>query len=134
MSNATVTLDLPDALYQRLKRTAQATKQPLEEVMLHALNLGSPPAWDDVPPEFQLDIAGLDRMDDEALWKIAKSRKTAAEFARYEELLDRNAEGLLTPEERAELQRLRHEHDLFMLRKAHAAALLRWRGHPVVSP
>ncbi|HSO00469.1 MAG TPA: hypothetical protein VLS89_19390 [Candidatus Nanopelagicales bacterium] len=26
------------------------------------------------------------------------------------------------------------QHDLFMLRKAHAAALLRWRGHPVVTP
>jgi hypothetical protein len=41
---------------------------------------------------------------------------------------------VLAPEERAELEHLRHENDLFMLRKAHAAALLRWRGHPVVSP
>lgn len=98
------------------------------------VTLSSPHAWDDVPPEFQLDIAGLDKMDDEALWKIAKSRKTEAEFARYEELLDQNAEGALTPADRAELERLRHEHDLFMLRKAHAAALLRWRGPPVVSP
>lgn len=134
MSTATVTLDLPDALYQRLRTTALATKQPIEKIMLHALNLGSPPAWDDVPPEFQLDIAGLDKLPDEALWTIAKSRKTPAEFTRYEELLDRNAEGLLTPAERAELEDLRHEHDLFMLRKAHAAALLRWRGHPVVTP
>jgi hypothetical protein len=134
MSNATVTLALPEALYQRLKRTALATKQPLEEVMLHALSLGSPPAWDDVPPEFQLDLAGLDKMDDETLWKIAKSRKTEAELGRSDELLARNAEGLLTPAERIELERLRHDLDLFMLRKAHTAALLRWRGHSVASP
>jgi hypothetical protein len=134
MSNATVTLALPEALFQRLKRTALATKQPLEEVMLHALSLGSPPAWDDVPPEFQIDLAGLDKMDDETLWKIAKSRKTATELVRYDELLARNAGGLLTPAERLELERLRHELDLFMLRKAHAAALLRWRGHAVASP
>jgi hypothetical protein len=102
--------------------------------MLHALNLGSPPAWDDVPPEFQIDIASLDKLPDGALWTIAKSRRSEAELSRYDELLDRNAEGLLTAAERAEIERLRHENDLFMLRKAHAAALLRWRGHPVVSP
>jgi hypothetical protein len=133
MSTATLTLALPEALYHRLERTALATKQPLEEVALHALSLGSPPAWDDVPPEFQLDLAALDRMDDEALWKIAKSRMNA-DFARRDELLAQNAEGHLGPVERAELDRLRHEEDLFMLRKAHAAALLRWRGHPVPSP
>jgi hypothetical protein len=134
MSTSTITLDLPEVLYQRLKGTALATKQSLEEVMLHALSLGSPPAWDDAPPEFQLDLACLDKMDDEALWQIAKSRKTQAELIRYDELLDRNARGGLTPAEHVEIERLRHEHDLFMLRKAHAAALLRWRGHPVASP
>ncbi|MEP7126674.1 MAG: hypothetical protein ABJE95_37430 [Byssovorax sp.] len=36
--------------------------------------------------------------------------------------------------ERAELEQARHDLDLFVLRKAHAAALLRWRGHPTASP
>lgn len=134
MSTVTVTLDLPDALYQRLRATALATKQPLEHVMLRALSLGSPPTWDDVPPELQIDLAGLDQLDDDALWKIARSRKTAAELARNDELLARNAAGLLTEPERAERESQRHELDLFVLRKAHAAALLRWRGHPTASP
>ncbi|WP_437507223.1 hypothetical protein [Sorangium sp. So ce1099] len=60
--------------------------------------------------------------------------KGGAELARHDDLLDRNAQGLLTPVERIELERLRHESDLFMLRKAHAAALLRWRGHAAASP
>jgi hypothetical protein len=134
MSTATVTLALPDVLYQRLKDAAVATKQPLEQVMLRALNLGSPPSWDDVPPEFQLDLAPLERLDDDALWAIGRSRRAPAEFVRYDELLERNADGLITPGEHDELERLREEADRFMLRKAHAAALLRWRGHPVVSP
>jgi hypothetical protein len=134
MSSATVTLDLPDVLYQRLKGVALATKQPLEQVLLHALSLGSPPSWDDVPPEHQLDLARLDRMDDEALWTIARSRREPAEFVRYDELLEKNAGGSLTPAERDELERLREEADRFMLRKAHAAALLRWRGHRAVLP
>lgn len=61
-------------------------------------------------------------------------RGAAEGFAREGELLDRNADGLLTPAEHDELERLREEADRFMLRKAHAAALLRWRGHPTVSP
>ncbi|WP_434046778.1 MULTISPECIES: hypothetical protein [Sorangium] len=134
MSTATVTLALPEALYQRLRGTALATRQPLEAVMLRALSLGSPPAWDDASPEFQVDLACLDKMDDQALWEIAKRHRSEAELARYDELLDRNTQGLLTPAERIELERLRHESDLFMLRKAHAAALLRWRGHAVASP
>jgi hypothetical protein len=134
MSTATITLALPDVLYQRLKGTALATKQSLEQVMLRALSVGSPPSWDDAPPEFQLDLAGLEKLDDDALWVIAQSRREPAEFARYDELLDRNAEGLLAPAEHDELERLREEADRFMLRKAHAAALLRWRGHRAVSP
>jgi hypothetical protein len=133
MSTATLTLSLPEALFHRLERTAQATRQPLQDVALHALHLGSPPAWDDAPPELQLELAALDRLDDEALWKIAKSRLDA-DYARRDELLARNAEGLLSPEERVELERLRDEEDRFMLRKAHAAALLRWRGHVVPAP
>ncbi len=133
MSTATLTLALPEVLYQRLERTALATKQPLEDVALHALRIGSPPAWDDAPPEFQLDLAALDKLDDESLWKIAKDH-LSADFARRDELLAGKAEGRLSPAERVELERLRHEEDLFMLRKAHAAALLRWRGHVVPSP
>lgn len=133
MSTATLTLALPEVLYQRLERAAAATKQSLEEVALHALRLGSPPAWDDVPPEFQLELAALEKMDDESLWKIAKSRMSA-DFDRRDDLLAANAEGRLSPDERAELERLRHEEDLFMLRKAHAAALLQWRGRPVPAP
>jgi hypothetical protein len=48
---------------------------------------------------------------------------------RYQELLDLNADELIDESERLELTQLRIKADLFMLRKAHAAALLRWRGH-----
>jgi hypothetical protein len=43
----------------------------MEEVVLHSLKVGSPPAWDNAPEEFQTDLAALDRLEDEALWKIA---------------------------------------------------------------
>ena len=130
----TVTLNLPEMLYLRLLQTAQATRRPLDEVLLHALEVGSPPAWNDAPAEFQADLAALDRLDDEALWYIVRSSRSQADMRRYQELLDRHANGTLTDAERRELDELRLEADRFMLLKAHAAALLRWRGYQLPSP
>jgi hypothetical protein len=126
-----VTLELPENLYTRLQQAAQATRRSLDEVLLRAVQIGSPPRWDDAPAEFQADLAALDRLDDEALWRIARSRKTEADMERYQELLDKNANGVLTSDERDELVKLRVEFDRLMLRKVHAAALLRWRGYQI---
>jgi len=62
----TITLQIPDTLYLRLVNTARAQSRSLEEVMLHALLVGSPPEWDDAPEEFQADLAALDKLDDTA--------------------------------------------------------------------
>jgi hypothetical protein len=126
-----ISLQLPDRLYQRLVNTALATQQPLEAIILRALEVGSPPDWEDVPEPFQADIAALDRLDDAALWTIALDRQSPAQFPHYDELLDRNREGQLTDAEQVELAQLRTQADRFMLRKAQASALLRWRGHQV---
>ena len=131
---APITLQLPERLYQRLSNTAQATQQPLEEVIVHVLEVGSPPDWDDVPEEFQAALAALDCLDDRALWAIARTHKSSAEMTRYDELLDRNQAGDLSDSEKLELIELRQAADAFMLRKAHAVALLRWRGHLVPHP
>ena len=133
MSTRTVTLRLPESLYIRLQQAADATRRPLDDILLHAVQVGSPPRWDDAPAEFQADLAALDRLDDESLWRTARSRKTERDMKRYQELLDKNANGTLATEERDELVNLRIEYDRFMLRKAHAAALLRWRGYQVPS-
>lgn len=134
MPTESVTLQIPETLYQRLLNTACATQRPLEEIILHALQVGSPPQWDDVPEEFQADLAALDKLDENTLWQIANSRQTATEMERYNTLLDRNSNGMLTEAERLELIALRQSADLFMLRKAQAAVLLRWRGHRVPTP
>ena len=131
MSTQDVTLPLPEILYLRLKQTAQATHQSLTDVLLHAVQVGSPPSWEETPAAFQADVAALDRLDDEALWRIARSYRTEADIARLQELLEKHGEGQLTEAERGELTQLRFEADRFMLRKAHAAALLRWRGHTI---
>lgn len=83
MTARTVTLQLPENLYLRLQQTAQATKQSFDAILLRALQVGSPPAWESAPPEFQADLAALDRLDDAALWRIARTRATPAQMDRY---------------------------------------------------
>ena len=133
----TVTMQLPESLYLRLQQTARATRQSLEATMLRALQVGSPPAWETAPAEFQADLAALDRMDDAALWRIARTRAAPAQMDRYQELLDQNASQTLSAEEGQELAQLRTELDRQMLLRVHAAALLQWRrsaAAPVAGP
>ena len=67
-----------------------------------------------------------EEMDAEEGETGAKPKK---EMKGYDILLERNKSNLLTDAEKLELAKLRTEADRFMLRKAHAATLLRWRGH-----
>lgn len=131
MSLHTVTMQLPERIYVRLQQTAQATKQSFEETVLRALQIGSPPSWETAPAEFQAELAALDRLDDAALWRIARSRTPEAEMERYQILLDQKANNAITAGEHEELTRLRLEADRQMLCKVHAAALLQWRGHQI---
>src|SRR6185369_13438482 len=95
MLGETVTLLLPEELHHRLAAAAAATRRSLEEILLHALRIGSPPAWDDAPPEHQAELAAMDRLDDDALWKLARGRRSEAEMVRYDELLEQSAAGAL---------------------------------------
>ena len=131
MTTQAVTLYLPEALYVRLQQNAQATHQSFDAVALHAIEVGAPPSWEDAPTEFQTDLAALDRLDDDTLWRIARSHQTETEMTRYADLLDKNANDVLSDADRVELTQLRTQADRFMLRKVHAAALLRWRGHHI---
>ncbi len=131
MPAETVTLQIPEIIYQRLVNTAKATHRPLEEVILRVLQIGSPPAWDDIPSEFQAEVAALDKLDDDSLWQIARANKTTQDMERYNLLLEGNSNGILSEEKRLELMALRHEMDVFMLCKAQATVLLRWRGHNI---
>jgi hypothetical protein len=126
---ATVTLKIPDEIYQRLELNAQATQRSIEDILALVLKVGSPPQWDDVPKEFQADLKNLDAMPDEALYQLASASKLESAFDRYDELLELNAAGSLSVAEQKELAFLRKESERFMLLKAQAAVLIRWRGY-----
>jgi hypothetical protein len=108
MPKPNVTLQIPENLYQRLVNTANAVGYSLDEIMLQALTVGSPPNWQDVPEEFQTELARLDHLNNETLWNIAQSHKDPREMERYTLLLDKNKEKDLTVVEQLELAQLRY--------------------------
>ena len=79
-----ITLNLPENIFKRLEQTAQATKQSFNDVLLRVIQMASPPDWDDVPAEFQVDLAAIDRLDDKSLWRIARSRQTQKDIDQYQ--------------------------------------------------
>lgn len=131
MTTQEVSVSLPEHLYQRLQNAAKATQRPLNDILMRAVEVGSPPNWDDAPAEFHVELAALDRLNDEALWRIARERRSEDDMVRWQDLLDKNASGSLTPAEATELAQLRTDADRLTLRKAQAVALLRWRGHNI---
>ena len=129
MSNHTLVLNLPDSLYQQLEANAQATKRPLSEVALRNLAQSLPPLADDLPPALKEELAALASLSDSVLWQIAKSVMNTDEVALYDLLLERLKKGTLTVQGQTYLATLRQQSDELMLRKAHAFALLKSRGH-----
>ena len=125
----TLTLELPDAIYERVKRTAAAMKQPVNQALVRLIEFGLPPL--DAPAEFEENLKALEALDDDALWETLKSRVSPATQRKLHQLLDKNQSGTLTERERQKLEALQHEADSVMLHKAHAALLLKWRGHRI---
>lgn len=134
MTVQTITLNLPEAIHKQLARQARAKARPIEEVAVQALVRSMPPpVEDDLSPSLRAELNAMRRLSDSSLWDIAKSVMNPDKVALYDVLLDRLRDHTLTPEGREWLVPLREEADTLMLRKAHAYALLKSRGHALPS-
>ena len=129
-----VTLQLPEAIYERVRRTAEATKCPVEEVLIKTIEAMMPPSVDDLPPSYRDEFLGLDSLSDDELLKVAESVMPPAQQRRYSLLLRKNQKGALSEKERKALAQLGAEARKLTLRKAHAYAILKWRGHRIPTP
>jgi hypothetical protein len=126
----TITLTVPDHVFQPIQRVAEATDQPIEALLLTALEASLPPL-EGLPPELMDDLTELERLDDQALWLVMAETVPLQTQRQIEELLRRNSAGSILETEREQLSLLQRQADLVMLRKARAANLLRFRGKRV---
>jgi hypothetical protein len=122
-----ITLDLPDRVFRLVQRTAQATNQPIEALLLHALQAALP-LLEGLSEEMIEKLTALETYDDESLWRVMGETVSTEVQQKLRTLLARQQSTALTEAERGQLAALQEQADLVMLRKARAAVLLRFRG------
>ncbi len=123
----TVTLHLQDSFYEPIKRIAQAMAQPIESILLKALQT-SLPNLDGLPDEQIAELTQLETLDNTALKQLLLKTVLKEQRQELETLLQKNQAVVLTDTEQKQLAVLQKMVNKIMLQKARAAVLLRFRG------
>ncbi len=126
----TVTLELPETVYQSAQRLARASSKSLEAILQAGITHALPPL-DDVPSAEANELAQLALLDDASLWREARRMMSSEQEQAFHDLLDRQGEGELSNKQRAQLEQLMQVYGQLTVRKAHAYLLLARRGYRV---
>jgi hypothetical protein len=130
MSLQPVTVNLPQSLYDRLRRRAEQSKRTLEAELVEAVASAVPPG-DKLPDDLAEALNSLTLLDDEALWRAARGPLPSQAAEKLESLhLKRQSQGL-TETEASELEGLVRQYERTMLVRAYAAKFLKERGHDI---
>lgn len=125
-----ITISLPDILYRKLKARAEQTQRSIEAEAIDALT-ASLPGIDDLPSDIETSLAQLALLDDEALWRAARTTFAIDAAQQLEDIqLKRQREGL-TESETQTAAGLLQKYERAMLVRAQATALLKQRGYDV---
>jgi hypothetical protein len=130
MSHPVVTLELPEDIYEHVRRAAKGMNQPVEKALVDIVRAATP-SLAKVPAEYRAQLEVMEDLGDEELWRISRRRPAPAKQRRLERLLDKNQRGELTDRDRQALCELRADGDRLMLQRSYAALLLKYRGHRV---
>jgi plasmid stability protein len=126
-----VTVNLPSSLYERLAHRASKMHRPVEAELVEAVTTSLPHEPDELPGDMAEAIEALHLLDDEALWRAARTSLAPEKAASIEDLhLKRQREGLSASEVET-LATWMKEYTRIMLVRARASALLKQRGHDV---
>lgn len=131
MTVRTVTVRLPETLYQQAKETAAARSMSLEEVLAQSIALSLPPLEDDLPLDLRQELSALMLLSDDDLWKVASLEMDEDKQEQLEILTGIREQRSLTPEEGVEFDSLMAEGEVLMVKKAEAYRLLTRRGFTI---
>ncbi len=130
MTTQTVSVQVPEPIFRKLKRAADVTCRPVEEVLAATLNAALPEP-SGLPPELADELASMHLFSDDALWAATEPSLSPTEQRRLGQLNRIAGQRLLTKAEEAEQERLLAAYHRSVLRRAQALAILTQRGHPI---
>ena len=120
----TITINLPDALAERVGGVARAVHRPVEEVLTAMLD-GVAPSLDDAPEDIRAELVEMTWWEDARLMEAADATMPEEEQARMVEL---SADEPSSPAAQKELEALRTAYGQITLRKERATAMLSIRS------
>jgi hypothetical protein len=118
-----VTLTLPDELYEQAKRWAVITQQDLSETLTNALTIVLTPVH--TTPKLEKLVSSL---SDEDVLALSEVQMEPTQGQRLSELLEKQREGTLSENTRAELLALMQLYERLWIRKSEALAEALRRG------
>jgi hypothetical protein len=129
MPGKSITLDLPDDLYEQVHQLAAQSQRPVERVVLESLRLLF------VPPPSSADLAAslaaLSGHSDAQLWAVVYQRLAWPQSQRLHELSANKKLERLTEDEQHELEDLLSSNDRATLLRSEALRLLKNRGYDI---
>ncbi len=131
MSDRTITVTLPETLYERVRETATAASLSFDEVLAKSIALSLPALERELSPNLRSELAALALLSDTELQGIADSVLDETGQVRLEDLAELQKQRPLSAVEQSTLAQLMEEAQRIMLRKAEAYRLLARRGHAV---
>jgi hypothetical protein len=131
MTTQRITIELPESIFHRFVQIAEATHQPLEDLITQSVVSNLPPSAENAPLALRAELMEMQTLSVDELLAIAQTQANAIQHENHVQLLEKNQAGGLPPEEQKDLTDLRQTADRLMLRKAYAWAILRWKGHRI---
>lgn len=131
MTDRTITLSVPEAVFRRAQETAVASSLSVEDIFTQSIGRLLPPLEDDLPQNLRAELAVLILKSDEQLHAIASAVVDRNSQDRLEALATALKKRPLTTDEQAELERLMDLSYRVMLLKAEAFRLLALRGYEI---
>ena len=72
MSHPVLTLELPEDVYERVRRAAKGMNQPVEKALADIVRAATP-SLEQVPAEYRAELESMEDLRDDKLWEIARS-------------------------------------------------------------
>src|SRR5260370_232192 len=98
MSQPVLTLELPEDVYERVRRAAKGMKQPVEQALVNIVKAATP-SLEKVPLEYRAQLEAMEDLADQELWDAAADRLAPAQQRRLATLLDKSQRGQLANRE-----------------------------------
>lgn len=127
MTNRTVTLQIPEDVYELAQQVAEERHISLESVVSNSVTIVYGPT------RGKSDLKSFETFSDEKLWRVVWRPLPVELEIRLDELSDLGDRGALTNAQRSELKDLVAEVNRFVLIRSKALAELKKRGHDIES-